>query len=320
MSSRNGRGNGQNEENERIAQIETSQPTDMLKVDLHSHTRHSPDAALSPARLVERARQAGLDRIAVTDHDAIDGALRARELAPETVIVGQEISCTGGVELIGLFLEDRIPLGLSVREVADRIRAQGGLVYAPHPFAYLLDRDRRGRALIEAADLVEAVNARAFWPAWNRTARQVARERQLPRCAGSDAHFAREVGRAFTRMPAFRTAGEFRAALTGAEPVLRRTTSPVNHVRSAALRAARYATPGLRGSKGPRPDSGDSGESRDERRIGVGTAGTPGRAAGAGAGEGQARAPAEPAEARDWMPPVGEAPEGASGARKRKVG
>lgn len=271
----------------------------MVKVDLHSHTHHSPDAGMSPARLVERARQAGLHRIAVTDHDAIEGALRAKELAPETVIVGQEISCGRRLELIGLFLRERVPSGLSVPEAADRIRAQGGVVYAPHPFAYLIDRERRGRALVEAADVVEAVNARAFWPAWNHAARQVARERELALGAGSDAHFAREVGRAFTRMPDFRTAEEFRAALSGAEPVLRRTTSPVNHVRSAALRALRYATPGLKGSKGPRPGSPrrgrghDGGEPAPERPP-----------AGAGADRGPARATeaAEPAEARDWMP------------------
>jgi len=311
MSRENGRKDARAEG---IGTSDVNDSIEMLKVDLHSHTRHSPDAAMSPARLVERARQAGLDRIAVTDHDAIAGALEAKELAPETVIVGQEISCSGGVELIGLFLERWIPSGLSVREVADRIRAQGGVVYAPHPFAYLIDRDRRGRALIEAADFVEAVNARAFWPAWNQLARQVAREREVPRGAGSDAHFAREVGRAFTRMPAFRTAAEFRAALSGAEPVLRRTTSPVNHVRSVALRAARYATPGLRGSKGPRPGSGV------ERRIGAGGE-VPGRAAGAGADDSPGHAiAAEPAEAREWAP-GGESREGASRQqRQRKVG
>lgn len=311
---RKGRKNGKNGPIEQIEETGTGSPTEMLKVDLHSHTRHSPDAAMSPARLVERARQAGLDRIAVTDHDAIEGALEAKELAPETVIVGQEVSCSGGVELIGLFLEEWIPSGLTVREVADRIRAQGGVVYAPHPFAYLIDRDRRGRALIEAADLVEAVNARAFWPAWNRTARGVARERELPRAGGSDAHFAREVGRAFTRVPSFGTAAEFRAALSGAEPVLRRTTSPVYHVRSVALRAVRYATPGLKGSKGPRPGSGV------ERGIGAGGE-VPGRAADAGAGDGQRRAaPAAEAVEAGNRDPAGEGDEeGASRPWKKKV-
>lgn len=243
-----------------------------VSVDLHTHTRHSPDSVTSPGRLVERARAAGLDRVAVTDHDAIEGALRARELAPETVIVGQEISCRGRVELIGLFLEAWIPSGLPAGEAADRIREQGGVVYAPHPFAYLVDRDRRGRGLVEVADVVEAVNARAFWPGWNRRADESAGRRELPRAAGSDAHFPSEVGRAFVRMPAFRTAGEFLAAVPDAEPVLRRGTSPVYHVSSAAVRALRYLVPGMKGSKGPRPSV------EEERREGRGP-GVPGRAA-----------------------------------------
>ena len=249
-----------------------------LTVDLHSHTNHSPDASMSPAELVERARAAGLDRIAVTDHDAIEGAFRARELAPETVIVGQEISCAGGVELIGLFLEDWIRPGGSVEEIADRIRAQGGIVYAPHPFAYLWRRDRRGRELVEAADVVEAVNARAFWPAWNRRAREIVGARELPGAAGSDAHFPAEVGRAFTRMPEFRTADDFRSALTRAEPVHRKTTSPLNHVGSLTLRALRYATPGLKGSKGPRGDVGRRADGGGVRERTVSEE-APGRAA-----------------------------------------
>lgn len=227
-----------------------------LNVDLHAHTRHSPDGSMTPARLVGHARAEGLDRIAVTDHDAIQGALRARELAPGRVIVGEEITCRGGVELIGLFLEDWIPPGLPVREAADRVREQGGVVYAPHPFAYLLAPGRRARAALGVADVVEAVNARAFWPGWNRRAREAVRSRGLPAAAGSDAHFPAEVGRAYTRMPAFRTVGEFRAALEGAEPVLRCSSSPVYHVWSTGLRALRWITPGRRGSKGPRRAAG----------------------------------------------------------------
>lgn len=216
---------------------------------------------MSPERLVERAREVGLDRVAVTDHDAIEGALRARELAPDLVIVGQEISCRGRVELIGLFLESGIPSGLPVRDVAARIREQGGVVCAPHPFAYLWETETRSRSALEVADVVEALNARAFWPAWNRRAAAAARSRGLPAVGGSDAHFAPEVGRAYTRMPAFGSAPEFREALDGAEPVLGAATSTAYHVGSVALRALRYATPGRRGSKGPRPwtRAGDEG-------------------------------------------------------------
>lgn len=208
---------------------------------------------MSPAELVERSRAAGLDRIAVTDHDALEGALRARELAPGRVIVGEEVSCRGGAELIGLFLEERVPPGLAVDEAAARIREQGGVVYAPHPFAYLVATGRRARAVLSAADALETVNARAFWPGWNRRAREAAGSRGLPGLAGSDAHFPAEVGRAFTRMPAFGGAAEFRASLGEAEPVLRVSTSPAYHVASVTLRGLRWITPGRRGSKGPRP-------------------------------------------------------------------
>ena len=77
-----------------------------MRVDLHSHTRYSLDATTTPQQLVQRAREAGLDRIAVTDHGEIEGALRARELDPALVIVGEEIRCRCGVELIGLFLTE----------------------------------------------------------------------------------------------------------------------------------------------------------------------------------------------------------------------
>src|SRR5690606_14345848 len=75
-----------------------------LRVDLHAHTRFSPDAAMSPRELVDRALDAGVDRIAVTDHGEIEGALEARAYAPAHVIVGEEIRCEGKTELIGLFL------------------------------------------------------------------------------------------------------------------------------------------------------------------------------------------------------------------------
>lgn len=224
-----------------------------LRVDLHTHTDHSPDAGMSPERLVECARERRLDRVAVTDHDAIEGALRARDAAPELVIVGEEISCRGRVELIGLFLESRIPSGLPVEEAAARIRDQGGVVYAPHPFAYLIGTDRRSRSALEVADVVEAVNARAFWPDWNRRSGEAVRRTGLPGAAGSDAHFAGEVGRAYTLLPEFRTAAEFLSAVREAESVLRTRTTPLLHVASMAVRAFRYAAPGRRGSKGPRP-------------------------------------------------------------------
>ena len=142
---------------------ETREPA-LLRIDLHAHTRFSLDAAMSPRELVDRALEAGIDRIAVTDHNEIEGALEARAYAPAHVIVGEEIRCEGNTELIGLFLTERIPPGLSVEETAERIRAQGGLVYAPHPYAYALRPRWHAARSLAVADIVEVFNSRGFFP------------------------------------------------------------------------------------------------------------------------------------------------------------
>ncbi len=215
--------------------------TQTIRVDLHTHTRWSPDASLRPAELVRRARDAGLDRIAVTDHGEIDGALEARTLAPDLVIVGEEIRCRGRTELIGLFLSERIPMGLPMEEVVDRIRDQDGVVYAPHPYAYPYRPGWHLRRAIAVADVVEVFNARAFLTVWNRTADSAARAQALPRAASSDAHFPSEIGRAHTEMAAFTSACGFLAAMRKARPVGLRLTHPGAHVVSLSMKAARLA-------------------------------------------------------------------------------
>lgn len=210
-----------------------------MRVDLHSHTRRSPDAWTSPRSLVLRARKRGLYRIAVTDHGTIAGALEARTLDPELVIVGEEIRCVDETELIGLFLERHIEGGLSVEETARRIRAQGGVVYAPHPFAYRERGAEHARRALAVADVVESFNSRAFRDGWNRAAGELARRRGLPVAAGSDAHFPWEIGRGVLEVPAFRTASEFLAVLPQGRPVAVRRGSAVLHFGSIALRLIR---------------------------------------------------------------------------------
>jgi predicted metal-dependent phosphoesterase TrpH len=211
-------------------------------VDLQCHTSFSPDSTTSPARLVERAREVGLDRIAVTDHGEVKGALLAHRLAPELIIVGEEVRCADRTELIGLFLRERIPPGLPLEETAARIRAQGGVVYLPHPYAYLTWPTFRAERALAVADAVEAFNARAFWPSWNRRARHAGADAGLPLGAGSDAHFPGEVGRAYTELPDFAGPEEFRAALGSARPVGQGLSSPAVHLASAALKVARRLT------------------------------------------------------------------------------
>jgi hypothetical protein len=176
-----------------------------LLVDLHCHTHHSYDARNRP-RDYERAQALGrVDVVAITDHNTITGALELRDHASFPVIVGQEIDTADG-ELIGLFLEEPLPAGLAAVETAERIRAQGGLVYLQHPF-YRLVRNRmrapareelRGRGLV---DIVEAANGGPFTGPANARALAWARACGLPHAAASDAHEPAAIGTLVVSVP-----------------------------------------------------------------------------------------------------------------------
>jgi predicted metal-dependent phosphoesterase TrpH len=216
---------------------------DRTSVDLHAHTCWSADARTTPAELVERAAEEGIGRIAVTDHGEIEGALRARAIDPDRVIVGEEIRCSGRTELIGLFLREWIPQGLSVQETAERIRDQGGIVYAPHPWAYAYRPARHASRAIAVADIVEVFNSRAFWQRWNRLASESAVSEGRVGAASSDAHFPHEIGRARTVVPTFEGAEGLLEALGTGEPVAQAVGSPFLHVASVLVAARRRLTP-----------------------------------------------------------------------------
>jgi|FLYL01.1.fsa_nt_gi predicted metal-dependent phosphoesterase TrpH len=186
--------------------------TSLIRADLHMHTWCSPDSILSPRALVERALRAGLTCVAVTDHNTIRGALAVREIAPPQlrVIVGEEVRSAEG-ELLGLFIEEEVPRGLTVAETIQRIKAQGGLVGIPHPFDPLRAAVRAERLgpLMSEVDFVEGLNARIIFGTDNKKAVELARRYQLPVTAASDAHSAREVGRCYVEMPAFSSPAEF---------------------------------------------------------------------------------------------------------------
>ena len=196
------------------------------------HTSFSPDSNISPERLVARCVQVGLNCIAVTDHDTIDGALAAQRVANFTVIVGEEVRSSGG-EITGLFLTETVPRGLSPTETARRIKGQGGLVSIPHPF----DRFRRGaigrRALDEIVpyvDIVEVFNSRNNLAADDRKARDFAQQHGLLATGVSDAHTTIELGRTYVEMPEFDgTIDGFKRALAEGTIVGRRM-SPLIHV------------------------------------------------------------------------------------------
>ena len=199
------------------------------------HTRFSYDSEMAPESLVARCEKTGLNCIAVTDHNTIDGALEVQRLASFMVIIGEEVGSTAG-EITGLFLKEPVPRGLSPLETVERIKDQGGLVSIPHPF----DRFRREvihpGALDEVlpyVDIVEAFNSRNSLSADNRMAQELAERHGLLVSAVSDAHTTLELGRTYVEMPEFDGTPEgFKAALALGTMVARKT-SPLIHVVTA---------------------------------------------------------------------------------------
>ncbi len=207
-------------------------------VDLHCHTSASFDSLSSPRKVVAAAATRGLTHLAITDHDRIEGALRARDAAPPelTVIVGEEIRTADG-DLIALFLEQAVEPHRPARETIDAVRAQGGLVGIPHPFDRFrgsMLKDPRLEAMAQLVDWVEAHNARVVGGTGNERAQQFARDMGLPGIAVSDAHSVVEVGVAYTALDADPSTPEgLLAALTNVELVpgrasyIVRTLTPV---------------------------------------------------------------------------------------------
>lgn len=207
--------------------------TDVWQVELHSHTNWSKDCVVTFETIIRRCQKLGVDRIAITDHNTADGALAMRKIAPELVIVGEEIMTTQG-ELLGYFLQETIPAMLSPDETIRRLRDQGAVISVSHPF----DRLRKGAwqepdllRIIDKVDAIEVFNARCIFPADNHKAAAFARQHQLVGTIGSDAHSRVEYGRALARMQPFEGAADFLASLREAD-FIERYSSVLVHLHS----------------------------------------------------------------------------------------
>jgi predicted metal-dependent phosphoesterase TrpH len=198
---------------------------DFIHVDLHMHTDHSHDCATPVDTLLSAAKEAGLGAIAVTDHNEVSGAHEAREKARADggieVIVAEEVKTADQGEVIGLFIEEKIPRGMTLRETIDAIRDQGGLVYVPHPFdrmhsvpdyEHLLD-------VVEDVDAIEVFNPRVAFTAFNEEAERFAAKYRIVAGAGSDSHVAAGLGSVKIRMRAFDGPEEFLESLRDADIV-----------------------------------------------------------------------------------------------------
>jgi len=202
---------------------------DWIVVDLHLHTNWSHDCQIPVEDLLDHAEAEGLGAIAVTDHNVFGGALEAVEQARGrdlVVIPGEEVKTKDQGEVIGLFLSEEIPRGLSFGETVEAIRAQGGIVYLPHPFDRLhaIPEPATLHRHLAQVDVLEVYNARLLFEAYNDEALRFARKYGLTMGAGSDAHVLQGVGTGAVRMRAFDGPEEFLTSLRTAQ-VLRRPRS-----------------------------------------------------------------------------------------------
>lgn len=177
----------------------------MLTLEFHCHTIASKDSLTSPADLIRMARKKGLDRLVITDHNSIAGAVAARNLDPELVIVGEEIMTTKG-EILAAFVQEEIPAGLTPQETIRILKEQGAFISVSHPY----DTHRKGgwleADLLEIAPLVDAIevfNSRCMDPRFNHQAKAFAEKHNIPGTVGSDAHGAFEVARSVLLLDPF---------------------------------------------------------------------------------------------------------------------
>lgn len=189
----------------------------MLKADLHIHTRYSMDCQTPLEKIIKRCRELGIDCIAIADHGTAEGALEMQKMAPPSlkVIVAEEILTTQG-EIMGMFLKETIPGGITPQEAVRQIRIQGGLVNIPHPFETIRGSALKDKYIDEIAvdiDLMEVLNSRSPFPANSNKARDFAEKHGIPGGAGSDAHTIYEIGNAYIEIPDFKDKDEFLKAV-----------------------------------------------------------------------------------------------------------
>lgn len=191
-----------------------------MRVDLHLHSRYSHDSSTSLEALIKRARECGLDRIALTDHNTAEGALKLAEIAPELAIVGEEAKTREG-ELIGLFITRTLRPYLRPEDAMDQIHEMGGLTYIPHPF----DRNRshwRGERIVELADRIDIIETYNPWceAGANRAAAELAVELGKVAATGSDSHGVEEMGRSWMEIDGYEGPADFLASLAKARHVV----------------------------------------------------------------------------------------------------
>jgi len=209
----------------------------MLRVEFHCHTVFSKDSLLPPQKLVDVCHHKGIDRVVVTDHNTMTGALVAKSIDPEHVIVGEEIMTTRG-EILAAFVMEEIPSMLAPQETIERLRDQNAFISVSHPFDEWRSGGWKEEDLVEILPLVDAIeiyNSRCMRPLFNRRAIEFAKKYNVAGTVGSDAHAAFELGRSLVLLEPFESPDEMRKVIRNAK-YQTRWSLPWIHLTS------RYAT------------------------------------------------------------------------------
>ena len=209
----------------------------MLRADLHIHTEYSADCNTPLEKVINRCLETGINCIAVADHGTIEGALKLKDIAPFTVIVAEEILTPYG-EIMGMFLTEGIPSGLSIEQTIAHIKAQGGLVCIPHPFDAFRQSALDSRIIETTADqidILEVFNSRSPLLRSSTKASLFAEKYGMAKSAGSDAHTASEIGNAYVEMPEFNGKDDFLQALQKGK-ISGCRTNPLTHFASVWAR------------------------------------------------------------------------------------
>ncbi len=188
-------------------------------------------------QVINRCLETGINCVAIADHGTIEGAVKMQSLAPLAVIVAEEILTPHG-EIMGMFLKEGIPSGLSIEQTISRIRAQGGLVCIPHPYDTIRQSAGGNRMLEELADqidVIEVFNSRSLLRRGSTKARVFAEKYSIAKSAGSDAHTPQEIGNAYVEIPEFNGKDDFLSALAMGK-VFGRRTNPLVHFSSTWAR------------------------------------------------------------------------------------
>jgi predicted metal-dependent phosphoesterase TrpH len=187
----------------------------MIRVEFHCHTIYSKDSLSTPEQLVETCRRKGIDKVVITDHNRIAGALAAREIDPQRVIIGEEIKTQNG-ELLAAFVQEEVPKGLPPLETIQILRDQGAFISVSHPFDIMRNGHWQEADLLDIlpyVDAIETFNARCMGTKYNARAREFALQHSITGTAGSDAHALFELGKAAMLMPDFKDAESLLQAL-----------------------------------------------------------------------------------------------------------